>query len=112
MSSSHLIVRVSTEADAVVIHVEGEVDMTAMEQLRDSVEPFLGPQQTIVMDLSQITFADSTLIKVLVKARGELTAAGGSLLLRNPSTNARRLLTFAELDTLIQDEAHRQNEGS
>jgi anti-anti-sigma factor len=108
--SSHLSVRVSREGDEVVIHVEGEVDMAAMEQLRDSVEPFLAPNQTILMDLSGITFADSTLIKVLVKARGELTAAGGTLLLRNPSEKARRLLTYGELDTLIQDEAERQND--
>jgi anti-anti-sigma factor len=73
------------------------------------VEPYLGPGQTIVMDLSQVTFADSTLIKVLVRARGELTAAGGSLLLRNPSAQARRLLTFGELERLVQDEADRQN---
>jgi anti-anti-sigma factor len=108
--STHLNVRVSA-GDEVVVHVEGEVDMAAMELLRDSVEPYLAPQQTIVMDLSQVTFADSTLIKVLVRARGELTAAGGSLLLRNPSENARRLLTFGELESLIHDEADRQNGG-
>ena len=61
------------------------------------------------MDLSEVTFADSTLLKVLAQGGGRLSGAGGSLMVRNPSEQARRLLTMGELDDLVQDEADRQN---
>jgi len=108
--SERLAVEVVRSDEQVVIQARGEVDIATMGALRDSIEPFLGPNQTIVLDLSQLTFADSALLKVLVHARGELTQHGGSLLLRNPSKVARRLLTITELDDMIQDEVDRQNE--
>ena len=108
--ASDLTVTVTETAGHVEIHLAGEVDLESVGELRDSIEPYLGPGQTIVMDLSQITFADSTLLQVLQQARGELSASGGSLLLRNPSTLARRLLTIGELDALIHDEVDRQND--
>ena len=108
--STDLTVTVTETDSQVEIHVHGEVDMAGLEELRNSIEPHLGPRQTIVMDLSQVTFADSTLLKVLVVARGELAAAGGSLLLRYPSEQTRRLLTVGELESLIHDEADRQND--
>lgn len=95
----------------VVIHPRGEIDMGTVGALRDSIEPYLGPNQTIVLDLAQVTFADSSLLHALVKARGELTGHGGALLLRNPSEIARRLLTIGEIDDMIHDEVDRQNES-
>ena len=40
------------EDDAIVIYVNGEVDIAACERLRDVIEPNMGPRQTIVLDLS------------------------------------------------------------
>lgn len=105
-----LSVEISRTDDQVVIQPSGEVDLGTVGALRDAIEPFLGPAQMIVMDLSQVTFADSSLLHILVKARGALTERGGSLLLRNPSEHARRLLTLGELDDIIHEEVDRQNE--
>jgi anti-anti-sigma factor len=101
-----LVVEVSQVA---IIVLKGEVDLSGIGDLQDAIEPFLAPGQTVVMDLSEVTFADSTLLKVLAQARGRLSSAGGSLMVRNPSDQARRLLTIGELDDLVQDEADRQN---
>ena len=107
--SSGLTVEVVAADGRVMVHLRGEVDMSTVAEVRDSIEPFLAPSQTVVLDLSEVTFADSSLLNVLVQARGELSKAGGSLLVRNPSPSARRLLTLAELDDLVQDEIDRQN---
>jgi hypothetical protein len=40
-----------------------------------------------------------------VLARGDLTADGGSLKLRNPSVAAHRLLTLANAEALLGDDA-------
>jgi anti-sigma B factor antagonist len=79
--------------DATVIYVRGEIDIATCERLRDMIEPHLGPRQSVVLDRSGVEFIDSSGLHVLEQARGKLTADGGSLILRNPSEAARRLLT-------------------
>jgi len=108
--SSELVVEVAQTGADVVIHPRGDVDITTVGELRDAVEPFLAPDQTVVLDLRDLTFADSAFLNALVQARGALTEVGGSLLLRNPSVMARRLLTLGELNDLVQDEVDRQND--
>jgi anti-anti-sigma factor len=96
---------VTQDDGATVIHVRGEIDMASCERLRDALEPHLGPRQSVVLDLSGVRFMDSSCLNVLVQARGTLTADGGSLILRNPSPLARRLLTAARIEDLL-DEDH------
>lgn len=98
------------EGDAIVIHVRGEIDLATAARLRDAIEPHLGPRQTIILDLSDVAYMDSACLHVLVQARGTLTADGGSLMLRNPSTVAHRLLTMAGLDDLLQADAEEQRD--
>jgi anti-sigma B factor antagonist len=100
-------VDVVEEAGATVAHVRGEVDLLTCGLLRDAIEPYLGPAQTVVLDLSEVTFMDSQMLNLLVQARGRLTEDGGSLVLRNPSTAARRLLTTAEMSDLLDEEGYR-----
>src|SRR5512132_1871333 len=99
----------STEAaqtgDATVIYVRGEIDIATCERLRDAIEPHLGPRQSVILDLSGVEFIDSSGLHVLEQARGTLTADGGSLVLRNPSKAARRLLTVTRTEDLLQADA-------
>jgi anti-sigma B factor antagonist len=100
--------RVEQEGDAIVIYVSGELDIAACERLRDVIEPNMGPQQTMILDLSGVEFMDSSSLSVLVQARGALTADGGSLRLRNPSVAAHRLLTLAGAESLLDDDAEQR----
>jgi anti-sigma B factor antagonist len=90
---------------AVVINVAGEIDIATCERLRDAIEPHLGPQQSIVLDFAGVRFMDSACLKVLIQARGRLSADGGSLVLRNPSEAARRLLSAAQAQDLLDADA-------
>ena len=96
---------VTRDGDTTRISVTGEIDIATCERLRDAIEPHLGPQQTIILDLSGVEFIDSSFLNVLVQARGALTADGGSLLLRNPSVAAHRLVTIGGLEDLLQTDA-------
>lgn len=99
----------STEVEkidgATLIHVRGEIDIVTAERLRDAIEPFLGPEQRIVLDFAEVHFMDSSCLNVLVPARGSLTADGGSLVLRNPSAMARRVLNATGLQDLLDEDA-------
>lgn len=106
MTENELFSTEVTQVDgATVIHVHGEIDMTTCERLRDALEPHLGPKQSIVLDLSGVRFMDSSCLTVLVQARGALTADGGSLILRNPSALARRILSATGIELLLEEDA-------
>ena len=105
--TGHLEVEVSQIA---VIALRGEIDMASLDDLQSAVEPHLAPGQTVVLDLSDVTFADSTLLKVLVHARGKANDIGGALLVRNPSDQLRKLLSIGDLDDLVRAEVDRQND--
>jgi anti-anti-sigma factor len=95
-----------------VIRLRGEIDMAGVDDLQSAVEPHLAPGQTVVLDLSCVTFADSTLLKVLQRAHGKVSNVGGALLVRNPSDQVRQLLSLGDLDHLAQAEVDRQNDQS
>ena len=107
MVAGHIEVEVSQIA---VIALRGEIDLAGLDDLQSAVEPHLAPGQTVVLDLSGVTFADSTLLKVLVQARGKADDIGGALLVRNPSDEVRHLLSLGDLDDIVHAEVDRQND--
>ena len=107
---SRLTVEIVQSDGEVVISIAGEADLASVEQLRDAIEPHLAPRQTIALDLSRLTFLDSSFLGVLVQARGELGDRGGTLLLRNPSETALRVLTLTNLTDLVDTEIDRQQD--
>lgn len=97
-------VEVSEGAGETVALVKGEIDIATCERLRDAIEPHLGPGQRVVLDLSAVHFMDSSCLRVLLMARTTLTADGGSLILRNPSDVARRVLSLSGMTELFDIE--------
>jgi anti-anti-sigma factor len=85
MAEPRFTTKVVHEDGATTISVQGEIDIATAGRLRDAIEPHMGHEQTIVLDLSGVEFMDSSCVSVLVQARGSPTADGGSLVLRNPS---------------------------
>ena len=97
--------QVAQTGDATVIYVRGEIDIATCERLRDAIESHLGPRQSVILDLAGVEFIDSSGLHVLEQARGRLTADGGSLVLRNPSEAAHRLLTVTQTEELLEADA-------
>jgi anti-sigma B factor antagonist len=90
-----------TEPDdpgAVVVRVSGDLDIAAADEGRAVVEQALAraPQQ-LIFDLSDLRFMDSSGIAVLVAAAQKVR----TVIVRNPSTTIRRLLTIAGLDEVF-----------
>jgi anti-sigma B factor antagonist len=102
--SPAFVVDVTEEAGQVIGHVSGEIDLSSCQRLRDAIEPHLGPRQRIMLDLSGVSFMDSSCLRVLLQTRTALSADGGSLILRNPSRATRRLLSASGMDDLFDAE--------
>ena len=78
--------------DVHIVSLGGELDMATVEGLSDWLVDISG--STVVIDLSELTFMDSSGIGAMVRAKNEL---GDSLLLTRPQRNVRRVLELTGL---------------
>ena len=69
--------------------LRGELDLSTLQALRDSVREIVVPGRAVVLDLAQLTFMDSSVIHWLVEVCDE---TGHPVLLRNVSPVIRRIL--------------------
>jgi anti-sigma B factor antagonist len=93
---------ISDEAvgDAVVIRLEGELDLAASAPLRRHVDSTAG--RALVLDLRLVTFVDSSALRELLRARMELEARGDRLVLAAMAPALRRLLELTHTASLFE----------
>ena len=65
-------IRSSRLADALVVEVVGEVDMATAPKLGQAINSVLSGTSRVVVDLSSVTFLDSTALNALVQCQREL----------------------------------------
>jgi anti-sigma B factor antagonist len=83
----------------------GELDPHTAPMLADQIDAVRAEgATTIVLVLSDLTFIDSSGLRVVIGADRSLADAGGRLVLRSPSETVRRLLDITGLaDHLTTD---------
>ena len=84
-----------------VVKVVGELDIRTCEGLELVVGELIGGGGTLVLDLSGLSFCDSTGLAALVRLHKRTTAAGGTLVLRAPVERVRNLLSLTGLVRLF-----------
>ncbi|WP_444542254.1 STAS domain-containing protein [Cellulomonas phragmiteti] len=83
-----------------VVHVAGEIDVASADRLRESVAQLLSDGRTdLVVDLSAVTFMDSTGLGLLVGTLKRVRLAGGRLVL---VVDSERLLKVFRITGLTQ----------
>lgn len=93
---------VSTATDGIrVLTLAGEIDRDTGQTLRQALDASATPHQRIVVDLSRVTFMDSTGINIFIAAHRSLTEAGGWIRLAAPTQAVLRLLQIVGVDTFI-----------
>ena len=98
MSSSEFAVEVgSLDAGAAVIRVRGELDMSTSPELTAAVSRAGAGATTVQLDLSAVTFLDSSAIGALVSAGSELAEAGHRLQIGLRSDIVNRVLEITGL---------------
>jgi anti-sigma B factor antagonist len=84
--------------DRVDVVVSGEVDLHTAARLRDALIGLADDgHRHAVVDLSGVTFLDSSGLAALVSGFKRLRDDGGSLVLRGPSVRAQRVLDITGL---------------
>jgi anti-anti-sigma factor len=93
---------VTTELGAPsVVTVAGESDLDNIEPLYTAVDAALAHHPHVVLDLAGVTFADSTFLTALVRARNDALEKEGSVRLLAVSSTVQRLLYVTGAEALF-----------
>jgi anti-sigma B factor antagonist len=75
-----------------VVRLAGELDISSADELRGLLSDTIRETPVVDIDLSTLTFMDSTALSVLIGAHQEAATAGGSLTVHNPAGHVRRVV--------------------
>ncbi len=87
-----------------VLVLRGELDLAAAPRLRARIDE-TASRRALVLDLSQVTFIDSAVLKELLRARAELGERDIRLVLAGVAPPVRRLLDLTRTSELFEDAA-------
>lgn len=93
----------TTQKNAVaLVHVEGEIDMFTSPNLRDTLLPFFIPKTAaVVVDLSGVSFMDSSGIATLVEGLQWSKKEGRQFILAGLGETVFNALSLTKLDNVF-----------
>ncbi|MFE2050981.1 STAS domain-containing protein [Streptomyces sp. NPDC059459] len=92
-----------TSTDGIrVLAPAGEIDHHTGDQLRRALDVTGTARPRIVIDMSQVTFMDSSGINILIAAYSTVTEAGGWLRMAACTDSVQRVLQLVGIDDIIE----------
>ena len=96
-----------------VLKVAGEVDIQTSPILQEHLQAILDQGKTsIIVDLGEVTFLDSTGLSVLVAGFKRCQEAGGDMRIVSPQPNVRRVLEITGLTDVFHVPGTEEDEKS
>jgi anti-anti-sigma factor len=96
----------SADGPVAVVVVAGEIDVSSVPKLRESLAHALAPpRREVVVDLAAVEFIDASGVGVLLAAAGDAARTGVKFRLRTPSPSVGRVLQLAQLDGTLEVES-------
>jgi len=83
------------------VQVAGEVDLSNSPQLRKTILGALRVDQHVIVDLSQVSYIDSSGIAALVEGLQMANKKNKNFSLKSPSEQVMSILELARLDTVF-----------
>jgi anti-sigma B factor antagonist len=88
--------------DAFIVTITGEVDLHTAPELEHALEGVVGLGGTAVaLDLSEVSFIDSTVLGVLLRYRERLHSLGGEVIVVTQDRRVLRTFEVTGLDRVI-----------
>jgi anti-anti-sigma factor len=99
----------STDGSVVIVAIVGELDIDAAPELSGALDELLAAGTIeIVVDVSELSFIDSSGISALVAGARSTTAAGGTLVVASPTPHVQRVFDIVSLSELVAVEGDRE----
>lgn len=85
-----------------IVHVSGEIDVTSAAVLRDALEALIADgRRRLTLDLSEVTFMDSTGLGIVVGRLKRLSRHGGTMTVAAAHPRVLRVFSITGLDQLL-----------
>ena len=108
-----LVIETTEDAQTLTLAGHGEIDFATLDTLTtELVKAANSDVETVVVDLQQVTYIDSSGLGVLVGAHKRLKAQGRALVLRVADTEMIKLLKLTGLDQLFAIEMPYDESGN
>ena len=88
------------DPDATLVAASGELDAFVADELQSVLGGAAGDAR-VVVDLTDVSFMDSTALGLLVRAVREIDAGGGTVRVVLPNGTARRIFELTTLDRVL-----------
>jgi anti-sigma B factor antagonist len=95
------VVAASAPTDWAIISLNGEVDVASAPNLNDAVGSVTGPGARLILDLTGVSFMDSTGLSALIRTFKMLREAGGELRIVAAGTRVTKLFEVTKLDLVF-----------
>ena len=89
------------EASAVVVAFEGDVDLERLRRAREVLLECVGRKRAVLVDLSQVTYIDSSGVAALVESFQSARKGGTTFALVAVSDATLKVLQLARLDKVF-----------
>jgi anti-sigma B factor antagonist len=83
------------------VNLRGEVDLSTRDDVQARLDESIGSSTRVVLDLSEVTFLDSSGLSVLVELHRRLGQNAEAFVVQSPSPPVRRVLALSGLDQLL-----------
>jgi anti-sigma B factor antagonist len=98
MTGVQMTIEIEFDEAGTTLSVGGEMDLAAADELAAAVDRALGSGESpLIVDLSGVSFIDSTGLGALVRFQNAATAADRELVLQAPSERVLRILELTGL---------------
>ncbi len=94
---THLTVEITGRRDATRVSAVGEIDFATQGELERTLVDLCADRRPLELDLSAVSFIDSSGLAMLLSMRNLCAESGGMLILHAPSEQVRRVFQLAGL---------------
>src|SRR5689334_9691402 len=94
--------RLEAPEGIILLALAGEIDLATSGRFRSVVDEALNEKRSLVADVEEVTFMDSTMLRELLRAHRDLGAVGKRFILAAPQPAVRRLLELTGTQALFE----------
>lgn len=90
------------EGNTLIVCVSGEIDHHTSRDARDRIDSkfIMEPVKNIIIDLSKVSFMDSSGIGLIAGRKKRAKTVGGNLYIRKPSKEVKRILSMSNIHSI------------
>ncbi len=94
----------TTNGDETTVKLLGEVDHHGAKAAREEIDGVIKNEapKKLILDMSTITFCDSSGLGLIMGRYKTMTALGGELFIKTPTEAVEKIITLSGMDRLIK----------